>query len=71
MTKEPTEIRVVSLSFGLGGVRIRADGRTGWAAWRILRRDHPRVARAAAVYLVTVVSLLVVIVTAAVLGGAQ
>ncbi|MFH8221726.1 hypothetical protein ACH4C2_16715 [Streptomyces sp. NPDC018057] len=32
------------------GVRASADGATGRAAWRVIRQQHPRVARAAVAY---------------------
>ncbi len=67
---EAATVQVISVDIGICGVRVRADGRTGRAAWRVLRRDHPLVARAAALYVGVAGLLLVVIVAGAVAGAA-
>lgn len=66
---EANTVQVVSVAIGVCGVRVRADGRTGRAAWRALRRDHPWVARVAALY-VGVIGLLLVVIAGAVAGAA-
>ncbi|MFF6931234.1 hypothetical protein [Streptomyces californicus] len=70
MIKKPEATTVVSVDIGVCGVRVRADGRTGRAAWRALRREHPSVARAAALYVGVLGLLAAVIVTGAVAGAA-
>ncbi|MGW4883346.1 hypothetical protein [Streptomyces murinus] len=42
--------QITTLTVTALGIRARADGRTGWEAWRIIRRRHPRVAWAAGAY---------------------
>ncbi|MEW2066617.1 hypothetical protein [Streptomyces sp. NPDC007346] len=59
----------VSIRIGLGGVRVRADGDTGWAAWQALGREHPRVAQAVALYLAAVVVLISAVCTAVLSRG--
>ncbi|MFE3378674.1 hypothetical protein [Streptomyces anulatus] len=60
----------MSIDIGFGGVRARADGRTGLAAWRTICREHPGIAKAAALYLAAFAILVVLVVNAAVaLGG--
>ncbi|MFF7369841.1 hypothetical protein [Streptomyces tricolor] len=55
----------VSITISALGVRARADGHSGLAAWRIIRRQQPLLAWAAlgyvALLVVGVLSLLVVI----------
>ncbi|MGW5925210.1 hypothetical protein ACWF2L_03050 [Streptomyces anulatus] len=66
-SKGSEPVQVVSIDIGFGGVRARADGRTGWAAWRTICRQHPGIAKAAALYLAAVAVLVVLVVTA--VGG--
>ncbi|MDQ1019000.1 hypothetical protein [Streptomyces afghaniensis] len=47
---EQQPLQVVAVSFTGLGVRAHAHGRTGLAAWRIIRRRHPRVVWIAAAY---------------------
>ncbi|MFI2434605.1 hypothetical protein [Streptomyces sp. NPDC018693] len=43
-------IQLVSISLRGFGIRAHANGRTGLAAWRIIRKQYPRVAWAAGAY---------------------
>jgi hypothetical protein len=52
-------VQQVSLHIGFFGFRARADGRTGWAAWKIIRRDHPVLASVVPAYFVVVALLAV------------
>ncbi|MEU2738020.1 hypothetical protein ABZ656_22270 [Streptomyces sp. NPDC007095] len=45
-----TPVQVVAISIGASGIRVRADGRTGREAWRVIRQRHPRVVWVAAAY---------------------
>ncbi|MFI5917879.1 hypothetical protein ACIA8M_04950 [Streptomyces anulatus] len=65
--KGPEPVQVVSIDIGFGGIRARADGRTGWAAWRAICREHPGIAKAAALYLAAFAILVLLVVTA--VGG--
>ncbi|MFI2312560.1 hypothetical protein AMK17_19550 [Streptomyces sp. CB00072] len=68
--KGQESVQIVSIDLGFGGVRARADGRTGLAAWRTICREHPGMAKAAALYLVAFAVLVVLVVNAAAgLGG--
>ncbi|MEJ8654697.1 DUF6302 family protein [Streptomyces sp. MS1.AVA.3] len=42
--EEDRHYSYASISISGFGFRARADGRAGWAAWRIIRREHPVVA---------------------------
>ncbi|MCZ1012289.1 hypothetical protein [Streptomyces lydicus] len=43
-TEEGRHYSYASLSISGFGFRAWADGQSGWAAWRIMRREHPVVA---------------------------
>ncbi|MGW4170545.1 hypothetical protein ACWEGX_26970 [Streptomyces chartreusis] len=47
---EPKPLQLVSISVTGLGIRARANGKTGLAAWRIIRHRHPRVVWIAATY---------------------
>lgn len=56
----PPPIQFTSIQISGFGIRVRADGRTGREAWRILRQRHPRVAWLAVGY-TAVLALIVVL----------
>ncbi|THA54205.1 hypothetical protein [Streptomyces sp. A1136] len=47
---ESRPVQYVALSISAFGFRSQADGHTGWAAWRRIRRSHPALAWAAAAH---------------------
>ncbi|MGW2948740.1 hypothetical protein [Streptomyces eurythermus] len=53
----PTQF--VTVTFGVLGVRVRATGRTGREAWRILRRENPWLMRVAAAWALLLTGLAV------------
>jgi hypothetical protein len=60
---EAEPVQFTSISISAFGVRMRADGRTGWEAWKLLRKRHPWLVRVLAGYvgfLLLVVALLAV-----------
>ncbi|MEW2633316.1 hypothetical protein AB0903_17090 [Streptomyces sp. NPDC048389] len=44
---DPRPAQYVAVSISAFGFRAQADGHTGWAAWRRIRRSHPALAWAA------------------------
>lgn len=48
-------VQYTSLSISAGGVRVRAEGRTG-PAWRVLRRRYPVLGWLALLYVVLLVT---------------
>ncbi|MCX4550633.1 MULTISPECIES: hypothetical protein [unclassified Streptomyces] len=58
-TDSGNPIQYAALSVSALGVRARADGHSGWAAWRAIRREHPSIAWVVPLYLI-VLALLVV-----------
>lgn len=48
--KHHQPVHFVSISLSGLGIRASAEGRTGLDAWRIIRRRHPRLTLAVAVY---------------------
>jgi hypothetical protein len=55
-------IQHASVSITMFGVRMRADGRTGWEAWQALRRQYPALAWVAGGYVVLLVLAAVLLV---------
>lgn len=61
-------VQLVSVSISALGFRARADGDTGWAALRRIRRTNPWLAWGTAAY---AVGLVVLVVGALVIGAAR
>ncbi|MGW3498163.1 hypothetical protein [Streptomyces sp. NPDC001020] len=55
-------VQYVSVSLRAFGLRAQADGRTGLAAWRIIRKRHPLLTWLAGAYDVLLVGLAVALV---------
>jgi hypothetical protein len=60
MRPDGAPVQYTSLRIHLFGVRLWADGRTGWQAWKSIRRQHPHIAWLAAGY-AAVLTLIVVL----------
>ncbi|MFB6989596.1 MULTISPECIES: hypothetical protein [unclassified Streptomyces] len=45
MGRKPRPAQDVSLSISAFEIHVEADGHTGWAAWRRIRRSHPMLAQ--------------------------
>ncbi|MEU3862760.1 hypothetical protein AB0F03_36560 [Streptomyces sp. NPDC028722] len=63
-TQQDPQIQLVSISLSGFGIRATAGGRTGLDAWRIIRRRYPRVALAAAGYVLLLAGGLIAVVAA-------
>ncbi|UQA95708.1 hypothetical protein [Streptomyces halobius] len=53
--------RHTSVSISAFGVRMQADGRTRWQAWKVIRREHPVLAWAAPLYVGLLLGLAVAV----------
>ncbi|MDQ1019005.1 hypothetical protein [Streptomyces afghaniensis] len=52
-------VQYTSLHIRVFGMRLWADGHTGWSAWKAIRKQHPKIAWLAAGYTVMLASIIV------------
>jgi hypothetical protein len=62
---EAEPVQFTSINISAFGVRMRADGRTGWEAWKVLRKRHPWLMRVVAGYIGFLLLVVVLLAVAA------